>query len=426
MTTGLLLKGPLKLPWLNAAVSVTMLAFSILTLYALYYTSLEDICSLQAFQLSEFTINYQGGFVRRGLLGEILFQFSTLTGYSPIPIIFTLCWGCFIFVTTFLVYLCHKHSISWWLIPTSYMLGSSYICIIRKDYLVISLFILALYFCYHTKWSARARLLSMSAITAIAILIHESMALLFLPLIALIVYCSHDIKSHLWLRITAFALPLLAMCACSVYTGDATTAQAIHSSWLPWDGEVIDATLPSSSLDALTWSIKDALSVNQSIILAAQYHQPFTSIIYRFIAWGIILYIGTHYVSAMSLNRYHSLEDDNSRAAFLFLLIFICMLPLWLGLSCDFGRLSMHLFVITLISYHYIPTTTIPEWGRRAVSRFNIYGDRILPPSVTITLLIIFTGISPCYFNIEWLWDWSVANSLFEYFHHKWLLFHPQ
>lgn len=426
MTAGLLLKGPLKLPWLNAAVNIIMLAFSVLTLYALFYTSLEDIGRLNYYQISEFTINYQGGFVRRGLLGEILLQFCTLTGCSPIPIIFTTCWGSFIFVSIFLLYVFYKHDICWWILPTSYMLGASYICVIRKDYIVISIFILALHIYRNAHWAATARLLTMSILTAVAILIHEGMAFMFLPIIALIAFCDRSIPVTKWVRLTAFLLPLMAMGACSIFTGDAATAQAIHSSWLPWAGEIVDPNTLSESLKALTWSISDALNVNQSILLAARDHQPASTIVYRIIAWVVILYMGTRYVSAMSTTRGANLNDDNARMAFLFLLIFICMLPLWLGLSCDFGRISMQLFVITFISYHYIPTATVPQRAVTAIGHFNITVDRFLPPTAIITLLLLFTGLCPYYFTIEWLWDWSVANSLIEYFHKKWLLFHLQ
>lgn len=403
-----------------------MLAFSVLTLYALYHTALDDFGKPYAFQLSEFTINYQGGFVRRGLFGELLLQFCTFTRCPPLPIIFTLCWGSFIFVILFLLYVFYKHGLCWWIIPTSYMLGSSYICIIRKDYLIISLFILAFHLYRRAHWPATVRLLTFSVITTIGILIHEGMSFMFIPILALIAFCDHGISASKWVRLTAFLMPLLAMVACSIYTGDAATAQAIHSSWLPWAGEIVDTNTLSASLNALTWSISDALNVNQSILLAAHDHQPASTIIYRIIAWGIILYMGTRYVSAMSLHRSPNLNDDNARAACLFLLLFICMLPLWLGLSCDFGRLSMQLFAITFISYHYIPTASVPQRAVMAMRRINTSIGRILPATPIITTLLLFTSISPCYFTIEWLWDWSVTNSLLEYFHKKWFLFHLQ
>ncbi|MDE6321513.1 MAG: hypothetical protein K2L93_04370 [Muribaculaceae bacterium] len=215
------------------------------------------------------------------------------------------------------------------------------------------------------------------------------------------------------------------MAACSVYTGDAVTAQAIHDSWQPWTGEIIGPYM-SQSLWALRWSIYDSLTTNQSILLAVCSHQPTSTIVYRILIWVILLYMGARYISSMSLGRRSDLEDDNAHAAALFIFIFICMTPLWLGLSCDFGRLSMQLFAITFISNHYLPSSIVPRCIVDNLTLLNYKIDKLIPSTPFITLLLLFTGISPCLFNIESLWDWSVINSLFEYFHTKWLLFHPQ
>ena len=44
--------------------------------------------NLVEWNISEWLINYQGGFTRRGLIGEIVFQISTIFNFEPRKIIF--------------------------------------------------------------------------------------------------------------------------------------------------------------------------------------------------------------------------------------------------------------------------------------------------------------------------------------------------
>jgi hypothetical protein len=59
----------------------------------------------EAWKIGDWLINYQGGFVRRGLCGELFFQLSSLTHVSPALYVFLLqiiCYSCF-FIFSFLL-----------------------------------------------------------------------------------------------------------------------------------------------------------------------------------------------------------------------------------------------------------------------------------------------------------------------------------
>ena len=63
-------KGTLHFSFTNAF-NFLMLFYTLLVCKNLYVSTVPTLYSL--FNLSEFLVNYQGGFVRRGLLGEILY-----------------------------------------------------------------------------------------------------------------------------------------------------------------------------------------------------------------------------------------------------------------------------------------------------------------------------------------------------------------
>lgn len=74
-----------------------------LMLVFLAFSFIETYCYEWCF--GDWLINYQGGIVRRGLLGELFFIFSKITGYKLIPIIAVfqiILYGIFIFYTSLL------------------------------------------------------------------------------------------------------------------------------------------------------------------------------------------------------------------------------------------------------------------------------------------------------------------------------------
>lgn len=417
----ILCRGPLKHSWLNATVNAVMVVFTVITVNKAIIFSLDIIQDPITFQVSEFTINYQGGFVRRGLLGELILQFCTLTGCHPILIIAILSFASFILVVAYLVRQFAKHEICWWILPTSYMLLASYMCVIRKDFLVIAIFIAAIHLYGRTNWHPAIRLALLSIPAAVIILIYEGMGFVILPVVYLLAIYDRSYRANMALRITALMVPVTAMCAVSVCHGDINTAQAIHNSWMPWAGEIIDPSQISMGLGAIGWTLDKSLETNESIVLASLSRPEVYKVIYRFAMWILILYIGCRYLSTMTLPKgsYRSnisITAGNSKFSSLLVAIFVCMLPLWLGLSCDSGRLSMHLFIITFVTYWSVPHNFIPLWLSDSIGRINHLIDRAVTPRPgIITAMLLFTGISPWAFFANYLWRYSVIGTIINY-----------
>ncbi len=414
-------RGPLRWRWLNAAVNVTMTVFTAIVARLIAAASRSDFDNLASFQISEFTINYQGGVVRRGLLGEIIFQLCALTGWSPKGVILILCLASFAFVVAYLVRQFVKHDLCWWILPTSYMLLPSCICLIRKDFLVIALFITALHLYNRPRWRPPLRLLWLSLLSTAIILIYEGIAFVILPVVALLTLCDRSYRASWPLRLIALLIPVAAMAAVSICHGDDSTARAIHSSWMPWAGEIIEPDRLSLSLFAIGWTLDQSLTINGSILLAQWTRPIIYTVIYRLAMWGLILYIGNRYIATMTANGTYRLHHDIAAAgrkfSSLLMAIFICMAPLWLGLSCDYGRLSMHLFTITFATCWSIQQDFIPRWWSNITTSLNRSVDRLITPRpILTTALLLLTGISAWEFFATFLWHYSVLGTIIDYF----------
>lgn len=408
--TMLLSKGPLQRQWLNAIVNIVMLVLSACILVYLVGFSVEALFAPSHFTLSEFTINYEGGFVRRGLLGQLIYQACSLTGCNPLILIAIICGASFTFVLGFIIRQFIRYDICWWILPTSYIFSSAYICVIRKDFMVISLFILALHLYQRNNWKPWIRLMSLSLLVTIMILIYEAIGFLTLPIVALLVLNDRSYRAPLPMRWIALLVPVVAMLACSLCHGDAATASAIHQSWLPWEGQMIPGEYHSLSLWALSWTVADSLQFNESILLGTHLFGWLPKLLYRIASLALILYIGCRYMKVMSRHA------DTGFSA-IFVIIFLCMTPLWLGLSCDYGRLSMQLFIVVFVTYRYLPRSITPQWITSPISRINAVIDRIIPSHpATITLLLLFTGLAPTFFFFNNLWRFSAIGELIQFF----------
>lgn len=105
-------------------------------------------CRYESFQYTEFLINYESGFVRRGLMGQILLNFVKLTGFSPYYTVITFSFIIYISILSVIIFLLHKKGFCWWWAFTG-MTCCYMTDIVRKDYLCLLLIALSLLILSH-------------------------------------------------------------------------------------------------------------------------------------------------------------------------------------------------------------------------------------------------------------------------------------
>ena len=114
-------------------------------------------------------------------------------------------------------------------------------------------------------------------------------------------------------------------------------------------------------------------------------------------------------------------RDAEGRLALscVYLLIAVTMLPMFLLLSCDYGRLYQYIAVVSVSTYLFIPAAGIlrmfPARMKRAVSRLNAWIDGAVPPSRRlIVFLLLFVGPMPYSFKLSFiLWQSPVGTILY-------------
>lgn len=101
---------------MNIAISCCLIIAFLVKLYWRTAMYLGLVNPLKTYEYTEFLINYQGGFVRRGLLGEGIYQIYKVYPF-PLHLVLTIvCYAVFIYVLVFFLYKFYKRGYSWWLV----------------------------------------------------------------------------------------------------------------------------------------------------------------------------------------------------------------------------------------------------------------------------------------------------------------------
>ena len=67
----------------NPYIFYVLLIFFILINFVYFYLNLTDNINVSNYAFNELFINYQAGFIRRGLLGEIIWQLNSFFSIDP-------------------------------------------------------------------------------------------------------------------------------------------------------------------------------------------------------------------------------------------------------------------------------------------------------------------------------------------------------
>ena len=278
--------------------------------------------------IGEWLINYQGGFVRRGLLGEVIFLISDFFSITPIYIIWIICLSSYLFLIKLSFGMVKN------LVSTSFLLSPAIFLspiignfLVRKDILLLLLFVCNLRIIKANK----SNIFFINLINIFAILIHESFFIYALPIQFFLKLNKNIFSSNknLFKNILLFLPSIIVFLLCFIFKGSDYQASLINNSWIdksflfPFD-DFINGN-PSGAIDAIGWGFNDVVNL-LSLSL-----RDFKGFLWVPIAWGLtILIIGSIF-----------LGDNKSKDAKLKLFIlsfqFIPLILLCL-LGWDYGR----------------------------------------------------------------------------------------
>lgn len=346
--------------------------------------------SIETFGYSDFLINFSGGFVRRGLLGEILHWISSTTGANPKHIITLICVIAYVGVTWVFFRLLKRKGYCWWILLSPLLCGLVYF-VIRKDY---TLYLILIGVCYLLRNGNPApwQRLSAFVLSAMGLMLHEAFIFWGLPMIALILL---NERKHRFINVGFIVFMLALFGLLCIYKGSPSIASAITESWKPFAPEFHHG----QSIDALAWQLKDTALFHLWKNLGAGYF----GMVYWPLCFIVVYYFITFFFSAFQPagSRFGHEERTNLSCTFLF--TSICMLPMFAFLSCDYGRLFQYItiasFAIFFIIHRNVQERLFPCKIKNVIARFNSIFESLLPPSKGLLAVLLLTiGISPfCY-----------------------------
>ncbi|MDO6389179.1 hypothetical protein Q4E40_03500 [Pontibacter sp. BT731] len=368
----------------------------------------------ESWHITEYLINYQGGFVRRGLLGEALFHVSQFTSSSPYYIIITLSLSAYIGLVYFITRAFIKKGYPIFILPFVFFLGNPIIndFWVRKDIIELLLFILIIHLA--TKTGKRFIVLINTVLIA-GILIHESIAFFCLPILALIFFYKNrkaENAQYFYTSVLFTFLQLLpaltAFLSVVYFKGSVSAADIIWQSWrdvkFPIENEAY--TTPQASIDGISWTLSKGLSYFYITI------KNFDFDIYAPFAW--VLIITSIYFVLININNLnfgifrHKTGGNINRAylSALLLIQLIAVVPLFI-LGWDYGRWvflwTTSSFIVLLVLPQETLSDMLPQYIISVTDNINRQFDNYLSNSRAFqSLLCLIIGV-PFY-------NWSIIN----------------
>lgn len=303
---------------------------SSLTWQAMFFSSPLGSAS---WQITEWLISYDAGFIRRGLGGEIIGAISGLTSLSPNHVAVTLSISIYF---AFLAFCVRQFKIRA-LLPlfiSPFLFGAPVFSefVIRKDLALVVLFTCAIFV---LNWPGSIRKsLVLSSTVVLGLLLHEAFIFLCLPFLLAV---SREQLIHCRLNraraIVLWSCPILITVVVLILSkGSSQAAVAIADAWneryLAFDGYCCYAR-PPAAMEALGWTTTQALMASASTLT----HFAF-GIFYVPLVWAFLIWLSWYVISNLAFN-----ENPDQYRSFTEIFIFqtAAILPLFV-LGWDFGR----------------------------------------------------------------------------------------
>jgi len=393
-------KNNIKQTLLNA----TFVLFFV-TLLCRFGIQLFSTYGYESWPITEHLINYQGGFVRRGLLGEILFFLTKNYNLNIEWTIKIFCLVCFVAVCIFFVRAFLKKGYSLYILPLCFFLGAHILgnsLWMKRDHLIF-LFLITTFWTLNKIKKSIIKFLIINILVVIALLIHEAFAFFVLPILFLLVFKEYRNKTILQSITLSFVFLLPSICAFLLtlhYHGDMKTAQTI------WDSWVAVANLNAAELSKFSHGAIS--SIGWTSEWAFKYHfrinfwtknMGVVSMFFWSMIIPVVYYIVTNALLVFRKNESIFTNKDKTVLSSILVFQLLCLLPFFLILSCDLGRVIFYWtassFAIFLLMPKEKTENLFPTFFTEFIERINKGLTNILHPTkTTVVLFMIFIGIS--------------------------------
>lgn len=350
-----------------------------------------DICdaiSYTSFAGSDWLINYEAGFVRRGLDGQLLYWLYQLHPFSPILAVKHIVCVSSILLLMLTLRVFSREGWSLSVLPFCFcMLSILFLVEARRDTLML-LMAYGVFVCYRNvmrgkrKQTATMWLLAFAALSIVMILSHEASFFFTYPIMMVYGWKRAIGRNVTLKRLAIWLLPflpgLLAMVSVCLFKGNEHMAQAIWASWsdafihYPDGVNSAEYTFRHVGLgvQALGWGTTATMKMHASINFLAQYPvkelnwlsvlQTPTLLWTYFCAYYLTTRLNTVAISLYPIAK----AQQQVRISNVLLVQFLALLPMLTVLSMDLGRPMAYCTLSSLFALHIFGDLNIKPVNR--------------------------------------------------------------
>ncbi|MBD5232456.1 MAG: hypothetical protein HDS66_09965 [Bacteroidales bacterium] len=340
---------------------------------------------------TEFLINFEGGFVRRGLMGQGLFEFCKAVGVGPIPVIIAFSVIMYAAVAIFFFRKFRERKLNWWYLLLPFTLGMT-VYIIRKDYLTYGLTILILY-ALRSRQTSPLKIFLAEMLMIFGLFVHEAYLFYGIPICLLALYTTDTGRLN---KIVCTAIPVITFLILSYFKGNLTVAHAIYDSWVPVINRPDFVYTGDNSIGAIGW---DTLETFRSHFRQNFYVTDlgWTGLISRPVNQVVIYYFLVNFLYVLPGKGARFTKADQTAFSAVYLLMAICLLPMFTVLSCDIDRVNQYAAMGALTAFVVMPLSRLqamfPAWWLRFVERINtLMNKAVVPTKGLIIIMIIYVN----------------------------------
>ncbi|MDD5862559.1 MAG: hypothetical protein PUD15_08435 [Prevotella sp.] len=368
--------------------------------------------------ISDWMINYQGGFVRRGLDGQLLYWLYQIHPYDFTIMVKRIV----VFSSLILIGITMKtFSKEGWSM-TILIFGCCFFFIAfklwqRRDSMILILvYLIFISFKHYLNHQGKGWLLLFWALSAFMLLSHEASFFFCFPIMmvyAIVLKMKEKntcLLKSLWSAWGPFIPCFLIMGFVCLFKGNENTASTI---WHSWHQLFVQYPDPKLSVEQVEKNIGAGVSaLSWQTLWTFKYHlslnffgnpNGLTSLkdltVTPLLIWMIIAtYILVTRINTVNISLYPlTKEDQTNRISNVLLVQFIFMLPLFTVLSCDWGRTLPYWIISSLFALHVFGDLKIAGVSRcsdKILSRLN----RIIHPTAFAYLITaVFIPFVNCY-----------------------------
>jgi len=360
--------------------------------------------------ISEFLINYQAGFVRRGITGEILFFFAKNFNIDLILTIKVISLICFFAMCTFFISAFLKKGYSLYILPLCFFLGSPILSgyWIRKDCLMICIFLLTLWVYNKSNLKKLFKVIFINILSVFIILTHEVYAFIAFPILLVLFWNMYHKTGNYKSIIFAFislSPSIFAFILTIIMHGDQETAQAIWDSWSIILNQSPSKVESHNAIGSLGWGTKHAFNhhINNNFLAI---DKNIAALVIWCITFPTVYYISTN--ALLVFRKTEAIFTSKHKMVLSSILIFqlLCLSPVFALLSCDYIRMFFYWIASSFAVFLIIPLDKIeriiPSFFIVFINRLNdILSNILFPRKTTLVLLMLFLGISTYSFVLD-------------------------